>query len=210
MSTRRLARNALQALTTSPIILDFAVFLALILLTIAFYYRVLFGDEVLANLNLVLHVYPYSEYIGDRLAQGDMPLWNPFSFGGVPLLAEPTTGAFYPINWLAAPFDGPTSLAQGAFAHSLIASVGMYAFARRSLEVSRPAALIAGVVYAFGGFLPSHLGEPEVTAAAAWVPVLFFAADGVLRSQGLPSWPSVRSLLGCKRLLAVFMLATSR
>jgi len=33
-------------------------------------------------------------------AQGAVPLWNPYIFGGTPLVANPQAGLFYPLNML--------------------------------------------------------------------------------------------------------------
>ena len=34
------------------------------------------------------------------LSQGILPLWNPYEFGGMPLMATTYPGVFYPPNWL--------------------------------------------------------------------------------------------------------------
>ncbi|MDQ4148729.1 MAG: hypothetical protein M3164_01860, partial [Actinomycetota bacterium] len=44
--------------------------------------------------------YPWHEYLGDRLRAGDLPLWDPHRFIGVPYAANPSMGSWYPPNWL--------------------------------------------------------------------------------------------------------------
>ena len=34
------------------------------------------------------------EYVGDRLRTGRLPLWNPYSYAGVPLAANPSVQVF--------------------------------------------------------------------------------------------------------------------
>ena len=47
----------------------------------------------------ILHfVAPQQAFAAQALAHGRLPLWNPLLFGGVPFLAEPGSGVFYPPN----------------------------------------------------------------------------------------------------------------
>ena len=57
-----------------------------------------------------------------------------------------------------------------------IALVGTYLYARR-IGSTRTAALIAGIAFAFGGYMVAHLGHTSRIAAAAWLPWILLAIE---------------------------------
>ena len=46
------------------------------------------------------HFYPMLRYLGDSLAHGELPLWNPFHFSGHPAVADPQSLLFTPTMML--------------------------------------------------------------------------------------------------------------
>ena len=50
-------------------------------------------------------MYPWHEYLGARLADGEVPLWDPYRFAGTPFAADVAVGAWYPPNLLYALAD---------------------------------------------------------------------------------------------------------
>lgn len=56
-----------------------------------------FGGRDLLGYNL-----PIESVIHDAYARGRLPVWNPWIAGGRPLLANPNTGALYPVRPLLA------------------------------------------------------------------------------------------------------------
>ena len=84
------------------------------------------------------------------LADGEIPLWNPFDRAGFPAHADPQPGLLYPINWILllwATVTGPGLWLVSAkiIFHFWWAGVGMYAFLRRR-------ALPVWACYAGGSF----------------------------------------------------------
>ena len=47
------------------------------------------------------YFYPYHKATVDLVRAGNLPLWNPYTSGGIPLLGDGQTALFYPPNWLA-------------------------------------------------------------------------------------------------------------
>ena len=64
------------------------------------------------------------------LADGHLPLWNPYVFSGIPLLGDGQTAMFYPPNWLFFLLPAETALNLVVLLQFSIAGVGMFAFAR--------------------------------------------------------------------------------
>src|SRR5262245_60788620 len=76
--------------------------LVIILLPLLYFYpavkgelALVVGDGWTANLGSRI-------LIGQFLANGQLPLWNPYIFAGMPLLGSVLPGALYPPNWLFA------------------------------------------------------------------------------------------------------------
>src|SRR5215469_8271340 len=44
---------------------------------------------------------PLISYIAQSVRAGVAPLWDPYSYGGVPIHADLTSQLYYPFNWLA-------------------------------------------------------------------------------------------------------------
>ena len=136
---------------------------------------------------------------GRLIAQGIFPLWNPYSYGGSPLLAGIQPGALYPSNWLFAIL--PPGLAMNIVVITTyhVAMTGMYLYAR-AIGVTRLGALVSGAIFAFGGFLVSHLDQPNCIGSLAWTPWLLWVIEKIReRAESaettlgatLSSWPWV-------------------
>src|SRR4051794_37347277 len=65
------------------------VFLRLALLRDVFYFH-----------DVQYYFSPYHELSAALVANGELPLWNPYAFRGIPLIGDGQTAMFYPPNWL--------------------------------------------------------------------------------------------------------------
>ena len=118
-------------------------------------------------------IYPWRHYAASAVAAGRIPLWNPYSACGMPLLANDQSAVLNPtnlvLNWLLSP-----PIAQSAFAllALLVAALSAYGFAR-SLGAVPVGAFLAGLTYGLSGFIFIWLGYP-LAAAAALLPLLLW------------------------------------
>lgn len=122
-------------------------------------------------------VYPVQNYAAVETALGNVPLWNPFSFGGMPFLADPQVGWFYPLNRLMGLFvsDGvlPVGIVQlFIILHFLIAQIAMFFFLR-DLKRSYAAAMLGAVGYSFSMIFMCHVFHPMMIYQFAWFPLAF-------------------------------------
>ncbi|QOY88891.1 YfhO family protein [Paludibaculum fermentans] len=125
--------------------------------------------------------YSAQKYFSDNLLAGKLPFWSSQIFSGMPFLADPQTGAWYPLNW---PFFlagiTPRSIQWELALHCLLACVGVFLLTR-DLVASRPAAILAGVLYGFSGFFASHSSHIGIFQTAAILPwLLWFFQRAVL------------------------------
>jgi hypothetical protein len=163
----------LQSLTARPRLIIAAL---LTLLPFIFFYPAVFGQVLLAPGDGWHQNFGVRVLIGQMLTQGTLPLWNPLIFAGTPLLASVYPGAFYPPNWLFAIFSSGAAMNLVVITTFHLALVGAYLYARR-LGRTRVGALVMGLIFAFGGFMISHLGHTSRIAAAAWLPWVLLAIE---------------------------------
>ncbi|MFN0111596.1 MAG: YfhO family protein [Blastocatellia bacterium] len=130
--------------------------------------------------------------IGQMIAQGDLPLWNPYIFAGMPLLASIQPGALYPTTWLFAVLSPQVAMNALVITTYHVALFGTYLFARR-IGTTRVGALIAAMAFSFGGYMVAHLGHTNRIGAAAWLPWILLAIEQ-LRQRPCWRWVTLGAL----------------
>jgi hypothetical protein len=129
-------------------------------------------------------------------ATGELPLWCPYSFGGMPFLHDTQVSAFYPPHGLLllVPEESQgAALSWLVVAHVILAGWSMYLYAR-SQALSVPAALVAAVGFMFAAKWLGHLliGGHYNMVPLAWLPLVLLALDTAHRRPGFVSllWAS--------------------
>ncbi len=131
----------------------------------------------------------FGGYQYERMAEGEIPLWNPYNNGGLPFIADTQAAVFYPPRLLtmglsvAAGEWSYNALQLEAAFHVLLLTLLMYVFVRRlTLDAAHgvAGALIAALIAGYGGFTSGY--PPLQTAlleAFIWFPL---AALGILEA----------------------------
>lgn len=145
------------------------------------YARLLFTNRVLASGDILLYFYPYRDYAAAALRAGEMPLWNPYIFLGVPFLANPQAATLYPLHWPLSWLPVTTQITWSAALHTWLLGMGGYLLLRLWGQ-SRWAALITAVTLAGSGFFGGLMGHLNQLNGAAWLPWALAAL--VWASQG--------------------------
>lgn len=152
----------------------------IIIIPLVYFYSALKGDLVLvqgdgwtANLGLRL-------LVGKFLQQGEIPLWNPYIFSGMPLLASIYPGSLYPPNWIFVVLSSGIAINLVVITTYHLAILGSYRYAR-ALGFDRVAALLVGVMFAFGGFMVTSMGQTATIATACWLPWILLAIEKLYR-----------------------------
>lgn len=86
----------------------------------------------------------------------ELPLWNPFDCGGVPLWDNPQSVGGSPLMLLLTPLDTDHTLWVWYWWHAAAGFVGTWLLARHELGVSRAGAFVASCLF---GFAVSHSGQ---------------------------------------------------
>jgi len=178
----------------SQILPLWAVALIFVCTTIIFFWPQLSGETFFWE-DFVEYVYPTQTYAARAFAQGEVPVWNPYVFGGMPFLADLQVGFFYPMNRLLSLFvDSNGHLSHWALQfitilHFFLAQLGTYLLARY-LKISSYSSLIPAVSFAFCYGMVMHVIHPMVVYHLAWLPwVVWMFLSGIdygnLRSAAL-------------------------
>jgi hypothetical protein len=120
-----------------------------------------------------------------EMAQGKLPLWNPYLYGGVPYLGDFQSALLYPPNLIFLVL--PTGLAIGwsFLLHLFWLGAGMLLWACAGRGLSRTAGVVAAAAAMFGApfFLHIHAGHLSNICTMAWLPWIFLALDRWLARQ---------------------------
>src|SRR6266581_8606679 len=158
----------------------FAILLAVLLL--ASFPDVIFGWRSFFTRDFANFGYPLAWHVQQSYGAGEIPMWNPYNYAGLPFLAQWNTLALYPPSLIYILLPLPWSLNFFNLLHLYLGGLGMFCLARRWLRDGR-AAGVAGVAYAFSGMMVSSLMWPNNVAALGWLPyVLVFGERAA--SQG--------------------------
>src|SRR2546425_11240913 len=148
-------------------LLGFAIILAVLLL--ASFPDVLFGWRSFFTRDFANFGHPLARHVQQSYRAGEIPLWNPYNYAGLPFLAQWNTLALYPPSLIYILLPLPWSLNFFNLLHLYLGGLGMCCLARRWLR-DGCAAGVAGAAYAFSGLMVSSLMWPDHVAALGWLP----------------------------------------
>ena len=184
--------------------------MTLVLLPLIYFFPAVIGKVTLTTGDSWSYSILMRILVGRLLAHGELPLWNPYTFAGMPLLAALQPGVFYPPNWLFMLLAPGLAMKLVVISVYQVALIGSYLFGR-ALNMGRMAALVTGVTFAFGGFMIDHLEQVNFIAAAAWLPWVLWAIEKIDQSRSWRDswrWASVGAIIICLQLFAGLPQAT--
>lgn len=185
---------------------DVLYILLLAILCLLYYWRLLtpnpLNQQSLTEGDFSGQFVAFAYYQTVRLGAGQVPLWNPYTLGGHPFLADTQSAVFYPprlvtvalLN-LGGQVSAPrvyNALQIEMVTHAFLASLLMYAFVRRltlSARYSPVAGLVSAVTFTYGGYLT---GYPQlqlaILEAGIWLPLALLGMHEATRNPNRPRW----------------------
>ena len=154
----------------------------LLLLLLIVFQRLAFSDMILARGDTYNYFYPY----WDARSEALLPLWTPSIFMGVPLLANPQIGVFYPPNWPLTGLPAPDAIRISILLHSFWAMLGAWYLYSVTQRRQGSPALLAALLYGLGGMLLAHVEQINQLQGLAWMPWLFALMSRYLDGAGWP------------------------
>jgi hypothetical protein len=169
--------------------------------SLVFYFPLVFLGRALVDYDAFVYFYPQRVFLAQSLLAGHIPLWDPQLFLGAPFLANPQTAVLYPPSWLF--LLGPVQSVYAAqlVLHAFLAAYFTYLLVRHAFGVMPPAAALAGLAYAFGGFAVGQVGHLNQISAAAWLPAVLLAYNRFAVTRRV-AWLALGALALAMQLLA--------
>ncbi|MEB3198680.1 MAG: hypothetical protein VKP62_15900 [Candidatus Sericytochromatia bacterium] len=128
------------------------------------------------------------------LRAGEWPFWNPFQFGGMPLLAVSQTGVFFPANWLFLLLPTAWAMNVCVLLAYWVGGGVMFAYVR-ALACPPAAALLAALVFTGSGFMLANMEHLTVIQAAGLIPAIFWAVERLRTGPWRPAAAWLAALL---------------
>jgi len=139
------------------------------------------GNHLLSD--QVLQFAPWEAFARRALSEGELPLWNPYTNGGVPFLGNAQSGMLSPFRLIGYLFPYQASFAVTAVLRLFVAGIFTYVFAR-AVGMERPGALLSMIAFTYAGPLIAWLGHPH-SFVLAWLPAMLWATERALATGSL-------------------------
>jgi hypothetical protein len=157
-----------------------------ILLTWSIFYFVP-DKSILVLLDASEQTYPWWMYSVSEVQQGRLPLWDPYTVGGMSYVGEVIRSALYPpllvVALLGEPARSTAAIHAFALAHFLLAFFGAYILGRL-LAMPPVGAFGSGLAYSLGGFVARRaLGQLAIFNGLAWIPLMLAGLVAVARTR---------------------------
>ncbi|MBC8163812.1 MAG: hypothetical protein H7Z42_21600, partial [Roseiflexaceae bacterium] len=190
-STRAQEPPTLSALSSALFAIRFPLMLAL--LPFLLFLPLTLVRETFYIHDVQYYFYPYHTISANILRAGELPLWNPYAFSGIPLIGDGQTAIFYPPNWFFFILPGAAALNYAILLQFSIAGVGMYLCAR-GFGLRRVPASVAALAFMFGGLMTARVVHLSIMSGVALVPLLLLCVDrAISRQPALSPQPSALS-----------------
>lgn len=144
--------------------------------------------------------YPWRKLVIDSEKNMQLPLWNPYSMTGTPLLANFQSAAFYPLNVFLYFLPFNTGWSTLVMTQILLAGVFMYVYLNY-LRLNKWACVLGSLCFAFSGFSIAWLEWNTILNTALWLPLLLLSLEHLLRKKTV-RWVIVFLFAACCAVFA--------
>jgi hypothetical protein len=161
--------------------------------SLAIGWRVLFLHQIPQSADNLNQFIPYYSFAREMIRGGELPLWNPFSSAGMPFLADPQTGVFYPLNLLHyfLPLDWSVLLL--TFLPYPLAAVFVYLYLRE-IDSGPFEASISALAFTYSGYYLQYSYCMSNVHGMLWLPALFLFGERAVQRHSV-GWASLAGLI---------------
>src|SRR5712691_8447282 len=144
------------------------------------------------------------------IKSGHLPLWNPYIFGGMPLLAAAQGGVLFPLNWFYLVLSPAVATDLMVISAYMVAALGAYLYARRT-GASVAGAVVTSLIWQGGGFLIGQISHINIVHTAAMLPWVLWAleryvSNGSARGALLGALVALQAFAGHQQTLAYSLM----
>ena len=123
--------------------------------------------------------YPWKHLVVGLEKKFQIPLWNPYSFAGSPLLANIQSSPWYPFNlfYLFLPMAYAWTLL--IMMQPILAALFLYLYLRK-MHISPVSSVLGAITFAFCGFSIAWMEWNTVTQVVLWLPLILFLKEKLI------------------------------
>ncbi|MCL5433195.1 MAG: YfhO family protein, partial [Patescibacteria group bacterium] len=147
--------------------------------------------------DVLRQLYPWKTITISLLKSGQIPLWNPYSFSGTPLLANFQSAVFYPLNFLYFIFSQVIAWSILVYLQPLLASFFMYLYSRK-IGITKIGSFFSSIAYSYSLFMAVWLEYNTIGNVVLWLPLTLLSIEEIIQKRS-KAWS----------LLFVFSLVSS-
>jgi hypothetical protein len=155
---------------------EFLAAIGVTLAPIAYFLPAILNGLVLAPDDGILQNVPFRVAAAQIVRSGHLPLWNPYLFGGMPLMAAAQGGVLFPLNWFYLISSAATATNLMVVSTFMLAALGAFLFARRT-GTSLGGAIVTSLIWQAGGFLVNQISHINIVQTAALLPWVLWAME---------------------------------
>lgn len=192
----------------SPHVVTGLVIVTLVAVTLVMFAKVLFatGDITISQPHgdLAFHYAHLRQFGFEELRKGNLPLWNPYNFSGMPFVGFFQSAMFYPPNMVHLILPLAAAINWTVALHIFLSGLFVCLWSRR--HGFHPAAsLLAGFLWMFSGplFMHVYAGHLTLLCTMAWAPMIMLCIDEMLKKP-CGTWALLGGLVVAMQVLAGF------
>lgn len=130
----------------------------------------------LLSADAIRQIYIWKDFAATSFKSGQLPLWNPYTFSGQPLLANVQSSVFYPLNLFYFLFNSKVAWILLVVSQPILASIFCYAFCR-SLKISRTASTFSASAFIFTSYIITWLENVNIISSYLFLPLILLACQ---------------------------------
>lgn len=124
----------------------------------------------------IRQIYPWKEFAMRQFKEGNVPLWNPYTFSGQPLLANFQSSVFYPLNIFYFLTDPRNAWILLIISQPFLAGIFMY-LALRSFSIIPVASIFGAIAFMFSSYLITWMENGNIAHGYIWFPLAIYVIN---------------------------------
>ncbi len=144
--------------------------------------------------------YPWRFLVINGEKKMELPLWNPYSMAGYPLLANSQSSPWYPLNLLFFVLSFQDAWSILIMLQPILAGIFLYYYLDH-MKLHRMASFLGAIVFSFCGFSVAWMEWNTVIQAILWLPLILLSLDKIIY-EGKKKF--IWSMLFCVALASSF------
>src|SRR5438477_4764483 len=139
--------------------------LAVTVAPVIYFLPALVNGRVLCPADGIIQNVPFRVVASRMLLSGYLPLWDPYIFSGMPLLAAAQPGILFPLNWFYLLFSPAVATNLMVLSTYMMAALGAFLYLRR-LGGSLAGAMVSAVIWQFCRATIGQLSHIDIAQTA--------------------------------------------